>query len=397
MSETLNRLLPSFIQTAKTVVGRSEPPEIVVSPYRFNPLGAHVDHQGGDVLARTIDQYTMIAFWPVEHSSAVTLHSAMDVGAPTQFSPGEQNSAVNWIRYAEAAMATLAQYHTISKGFIGYVDGTLIGAGLSSSASVILAYLTALAHVNDIKLDNRALIELSRIVENTHMGLNNGVQDQMSIAFGRASTLVRLDMNRRSATHLPDPTEHHRVQWYLCYSGFSRELISSGFNTRVQECRDAAGRLHGAAQTLGDVPSDAADEASVNALPPHLAGRARHYFSETARVAAGSTAWKAGEFQTFGQLMNESCRSSIHDYESGSEPLIKLHHLALETQGVYGSRFSGGGYGGCLIMLVDSDNASQRMDALFDRYLSVYPEKQGLARMVLTASEDSVRVLTSQP
>ena len=392
-SGTLNRLMPRFVSTACSVVGRHEPPEIVVSPYRFNPLGAHVDHQGGDVLARTIDQYTMIAFWPTPQSSTVTLHSALDADAIAQFIPGEQHSTANWMRYAEAAMATLAQHYQLRTGLTGYVDGTLIGAGLSSSASVILAYLTALAHVNEIQLDQPALIELSRVVENTHMGLNNGVQDQMSIAFGQSNALVRLHMETRSATPLPDPANRDSVNWYLCYSGFSRELISSGFNTRVQECREAATQLSPQAHTLGDVNRGLATTDAINALPTQLAGRARHYFSETTRVAAGATAWTTGDFLTFGQLMNESCRSSINDYESGSEPLIQLHQLALDTPGVYGSRFSGGGYGGCLIMLVDNDDAERHMQTLFDRYLRLHPDKKGLARLVRTESEDSVRVL----
>lgn len=396
MSDTLNQLLPTLRQTAKSVLGRQASPDIVVSPYRFNPLGAHVDHQGGDVLARTIDQYTVIAYWPLEASNRVILHSAFDPTVVADFSTGEQESSANWIRYAEAAMATLAQRYPITTGLEGYVDGTLIGAGLSSSASVILAYLTALAHVNGITLQSSELIELCRIVENTHMGLNNGVQDQMSIAFGQSNTLVRLHMAQRTATHLPDPADRQRVEWYLCYSGFSRELISSGFNTRVSECREAARLLDASAQTLGDVPAEKADDASLQTLPPELAGRARHFFSETARVHSGAQAWTEGDYSAFGHLMNQSCHSSIHNYECGSEPLIRLHQLALDTHGVLGSRFSGGGYGGCLIMLVDSTGADEQMSMLFERYLRLYPEKEGVARMVRTDSENSVRVLSSQ-
>ena len=303
-------------------------------------------------------------------------------------------------RYARAAVAVLDAHvlantgTPLRRGLLGVVRGTLVSAGLSSSASVVLAYLSALAAVNDLALDEGTLVELVRRVENEHLGLANGVQDQMSIVFGRERALSRLDVDAVEATHLDDPPTVDAVRWLLCYSGVSRELAAgSDFNTRVAECREAAALLEAGAARLGEVSPGRRGEAALAALPATLGRRARHVFTEIQRVALGAEAWRHGDWRFFGELMDASCASSIEQYESGSEWLIALHAIARETPGVLGSRFSGGGYGGCLVMLVERDAAETAAAALLARYLGRYPDRRGLARTFVATPERGVRVL----
>jgi len=336
----------------------SEAPQIVVSPYRFNPLGAHIDHQGGTVLARTLNQYSIGAYYPSGDTSVQIVSASLPEHAALNFQLGDAPTGPNWHRYAMAsALAFWRWAGSQGLGVAGIklvVQGTLIGAGLSSSASIILAYLAALADVNKLTLSPAVLVELCRQVENEHMGLNNGVQDQMSVVFGQQGALSSLNVDAVSVDYWANPSSVHEVSWLVCYSGFSRELITSGFNDRVSECAAAANRLSASAHRLGDVPHSARSEESIAALPRALAKRARHVYSEMQRVHDAQDIWLRGDWQGFGRLMNASCRSSIDDYECGSEPMHQLHETALTTGGVFGSRFSGGGYGGCLIMLVDS-------------------------------------------
>ena len=375
----------------------------VISPYRINPLGAHVDHQGGPVLAQTIDQYTVISFQP-RTDGRCTLRSLhppwRDDRVEFRFNPSDTGDAdplqsQSWARYAQAAATALHQSHACDRGFDAVVAGTLIGTGLSSSASVVLAYLTALAHSNKQTLDNGALIELSRQVENDYMGLANGIQDQMSIVHGRADGLVHLDVNTREATTVPTPAQTSEpFCWSLIYSGFSRELVNSGFNTRVAECREAARLLAADASVLGEVPLAQRSDSHIAALPASLGLRARHFFSEIARVERGRDAWASGDIKTFGKLMNASCDSSINQYQSCSEPMQYLHELALTTPGVYGSRFGGGGYGGCLIMLCDPQQADTASEAVLQRYLQRHPDRQGMARCIRATAVDGIRLHT---
>lgn len=381
-------------QKIKTLFGRADEPAVVVSPYRINPLGAHIDHQGSSVLARTIDQYTILAFYPL-NSSRIVLHCDNGEKADTAaaFDIGNNDSEENWIRYAMASASSVAGLSPNINGFSGLVYGSLVGAGLSSSASVILAYIGGLAHVNEIKLTNAELVELARQVENEYMGLNNGIQDQMSIVFGRDNALSLLHMESTTATYIDDPANINEVCWVICYSGFSRELVSSGFNDRVRECREAATLLDASAEHLGQVGTEYRSENHIANLPAHLGRRVKHVYGETLRVTQGCTAWQAGNWTEFGQLMNQSCHSSISNYECGSEAMIDLHNIALEQPAIYGSRFGGGGYGGCLNMLVQREKAESVKEQVLEQFVERYPEKRDVAKSFIASAENNARLI----
>lgn len=363
----------------------------VVSPYRISPIGAHVDHQGGAVLGRTIDQYTVMAY-VVADSAEISFHVPTLNPSTYTFTPDDPMPESGWGRYAHAAAKALHRHQALQRGIRGNVIGTLLGAGLSSSASVILAYLHALADANGIVLTSAEYVELARQVENEFLGLNNGIQDQTAISFGNAKALLHMNNVERIVTPIADAGNVDKVCFLLAYSGFSRELLGSGFNNRVAECREAAALLHAGATVLGDVPMELRNDDRLAALPDHLARRARHYFGEVARVEAGRAAWAAGDWVDFGRNMNQSCYSSINYYESGSQPLVDLHTIASGIDGVYGSRFSGGGYGGCLIMLVERAKADAIGEAVLSSYLDIYPEKSKIAKVFVAGFEAGVRV-----
>jgi len=383
----------SHTTAAQLAFGMASEPTRIVSPYRINPLGAHVDHQGGPVLAKTIDQNTLLSFWPTEEAN-IEIVTAASHWKPNriQFNAGDAGEEQTWIRFAQASAAAFKCHYGIRRGMKAYVEGSLLGAGLSSSASVVLAYLFALSQCNGIEPSKQDLIELSRRVENDHMGLKNGIQDQMSIVFGNKNALTLLDVVAVEATEIPDAPNINDIQWLLCYSGFSRELVNSGFNTRVGECQAAATLLDKSARTLGMVKTDYRHASNLAKLPDHLAKRARHFYSEINRVQDGADAWRTGNWHAFGELMNQSCLSSITQYESGSQPLIDLHEIASECRGVYGSRFCGGGYGGCLLILSDAHHSDDIKHAMLDEYLKKYPTKNNEAQILVTHADACVRV-----
>jgi len=389
----LDDLVTLVSAKAQSLFGHAEEPVVIVSPYRMNPLGAHIDHQGGSVLARTINQYSILAFYP-STTSRIVLHS--DIGdtidKATAFEIGTVRSQENWVRYAMASAACVGCDIDNACGFTGLVYGSRVGAGLSSSASVILAYVSALAHTNGLSLSNAQLVNIVRQVENNHMGLNNGIQDQMSVVFGQRKALSLLNMDAISTEYISDPKSINDVCWVICYSGFSRELVSSGFNDRVRECREAAALLDSSATHLGEVAEQYRTEEALQALPDNLRLRAKHVYSEMRRVFDGAGAWQAGDWVLFGDLMNRSCDSSINSYQCGSQPMIDLHRIALDEPGVFGSRFGGGGYGGCLAMLTKRSEADAVKINVLNSFLQRYPEKQGRASTFIAQAEDNVRL-----
>ncbi|MDJ0753345.1 MAG: galactokinase family protein [Ardenticatenaceae bacterium] len=363
---------------------------VAVAPYRIAPLGAHVDHQGGLVLGASIDDYSILAFEP-EAKKGLTLRTDRFEHAVTADFES-LGSPIGWGRYAKGAIYALQQQRPLLIGIRGFVTGGLIGAGLSSSASVGLAYLLALAAVNEILLTNEELVELDRVIENEYLGLNNGVQDQTMITYARADSLVYQDTGRRQVTYVPHPSNLNEAAWLVVYSGFNRELTASGFNDRVAQCREAARLLDPAAKILSSIP--AADFfARRQELPEVLGRRAAHYFTEVARVAEGVERWRAGDWPGFGRLMNQSCHSSITQYESGSRPIIDLHEITSAQPGVWGSRFCGGGYGGCVVALVERNQVEEAEEAILERFLAQYPETEGIATAREVQMEGGPRIV----
>jgi galactokinase/galacturonokinase len=181
-----------------------------------------------------------------------------------------------------------------------------------------------------------------------------------------------MDTIMASVTPIPDPASREFV-WIVAYSGVSRELTRSGFNVRVEECRQAASLLKDGARKLSDIPPEFFEENRMN-LPENLRKRATHFYTEVDRVQQGAEAWKQSNLEKFGQLMNQSCASSINNYESGSEILIELHELIGSTKGIYGSRFSGGGYGGCVVALAEGDSSESACMEIAEKFRANHPE-----------------------
>lgn len=342
-------------------------------PYRLVPLGAHVDHQGGAVLGRTISAGTALAYMPLEQPEVRLLSGEFD--DTVVFTLGDPVQPGHWGRYAQAAALALATDHTLTCGLAGVVLGLLLGAGLGSSASVGLAYLSALADVNGLTLSDCELVALDYRLEHDILGLDNGIADQSVILLGADDALTRIDTRHRAAERVPDPPAVAGTGWLVADSGVRRELTAgSAFNQRVAECRAAAQWLDPAATVLSDVPA-ATFAARATDMPDPLRGRAAHYYGEQTRVAEGAAAWAQGDVAAFGRLMDDSCRSSIEQYGSGHRATIALHNLMSGAPGVYGSRFSGGGYGGCVVGLVEGSQADEAAAFVLNEYRQQFPDQ----------------------
>eukprot|EP00252_Welwitschia_mirabilis_P006205 TRINITY_DN17002_c0_g1_i2.p1 TRINITY_DN17002_c0_g1~~TRINITY_DN17002_c0_g1_i2.p1 ORF type:complete len:186 (+),score=36.97 TRINITY_DN17002_c0_g1_i2:217-774(+) len=109
-------------------------------------------------------------------------------------------------------------------------------------------------------------------------------------------------------------------------------------------------------------------------LPENIARRAEHYFSENRRALRGIAAWSTGDLEEFGKLMSQSGLSSIENYECGCEPLIHLYNILVKAPGVYGARFSGAGFRGCCVALVDDKLADVAASFVQEEYMKVQPQ-----------------------
>ncbi len=269
--------------------------------------------------------------------------------------------------------------------------------GLSSSASAGLAYLKALAHINGIELTGDDYVDLDRRIENDYLKLQNGILDQTSIVHGKRDNLLYIDTRTGNTELYAKPEKGADFKILIVYSGIPRELTSSGFNIRVEECAKAAGFLGlmggvRSAKILSDVPASVFRENSTR-LPEELRRRAAHYYGEVERVKRGVVAWNEGDIEEFGALMNESCESSFSNYESGSPELKSLQQIISSTKGVYGSRLNGGGYGGSLTAFVRTSFTKESAAGILKQYTNEYPETEGSAAVYFAESDDGMRLL----
>jgi galacturonokinase len=370
---------------------------VIASPYRICPLGAHIDHQGGSVLGMTINAFTLMAFIPAKNG-VVRLRSRNYPGTVTfDIADIAESTGSFWGVYPRAAVLALQEKYNIKHGISGLVDGMLPGCGLSSSASVLLAYLHALADVNSLEIEPWEFVQLTHQAEKKYIGLNNGILDQTSIVFGKKGYLLHIDTVGEKVTYLAEGLGEDNYRIIVAFSGHSRELTTSGYNSRVDECRMAAQKL---SQLAGRVPSELLSGVAQedfnrfgDELETNLAKRSKHYFSESQRVTDGVLAWQRNSIEEFGRLMNESCRSSMEQYECGIQPICDLQQIVSSTEGVLGSRFMGGGFGGCVVGLVQPDHAAVAINNIRDSYQKLHPEVGEQANVYLARSSDGVRFI----
>jgi len=370
---------------------------VVVSPYRISPLGAHIDHQGGPVLGMTINTGSLLAFIP-NHERKVRLYSINYPGVVEFSIENIKNPRRDdWGRYAMGAAKVIQEHMPIEVGFTGAITGSLPASGLSSSASVGLAYLKALAYANNCILSNEDYVVLDSEIENKYLKLQNGILDQSSIVYGKKNRMLYIDTvsGEVTAHSKTESTEGFKI--LILYSGLKRELTSTGFNTRVEACRKTAGLLGlmgglNSAKTFSDIPEEVCFSQQKR-LPEDIKHWAIHYFSEAGRVKEGIKAWDTGDLEQFGSLMNESSRSTLQNYENGSPQIRYLFERTISQDRVYGAAINGGGYGGCVVVFVSNEFSENSALEILSAYTKKYPELKDKAQAYFTELDEGLRLL----
>ena len=366
-------------------------------PYRVCPLGAHVDHQLGIVTGFAIDKGTVFDFFASDDCS-VEVYSENFEGAAVGDLNEDYERQYIWADYLFGAAFVLKKSYQIERGVKGIVSGAILGGGLSSSASVILTYLKALAYVNGINLTSQELINLAIEVERSFIGVNVGKLDQSCEVFARKNHLLYLDTKTDSSRLIKIPSDMPDFEIAVIFSGVERKLAGSAYNTRVDECKAASYALKAfshleygkfADSCLRDVPYGIYVQ-NKDRLPENWAKRAGHFYSETERVKKGIKAFANADLKEFGRLIFESGRSSIENYETGSAELKALHTIMEQTDGIYGGRFSGAGFNGCAMAIIDPAKKEQIEENIRRKYLALFPELKDKFTITFCRTADGI-------
>ena len=377
---------------------QQDPSGISFCPYRICPIGAHSDHQYGKITGLAIDKGIHIAYRP-KTSGIVELRSLQfRKRAQWHVNSVPEQKQNDWADYLRGATQALAKRYPLKTGICGVIEGSLPIGGLSSSAAVIIAFLSALCKVNNLHLSEHEMIMTALSAENDYVGVSCGKLDQSCEVYSKKDHLLYLDTRDDSYELIPTHPDMKPYKIAIFFSGLERTLAGSKFNMRVDECRSAgyalkafAGMEYGKFNEtfLRDVPYEVFQE-HKHRLPENWRKRAEHWYTEFQRVQKGAEAWRRGDIEAFGKLSFESGYSSIYNYETGSPELKELYEIMTRTDGIYGGRFSGAGFKGCCMALIDPAFEESIIRNVTEQYLKAFPELKGKYSAHICHSADGV-------
>lgn len=379
---------------------RKSPDAVAFCPYRICPIGAHSDHQHGKITGLAIDKGISFAYHPKRNGVVELASLQFDKRAQFHIRGVPERRQMDWADYLRGATLELSQRYTLSTGLCGVIEGSLPIGGLSSSAAVTIVFLSALCKVNGITLEPVEMITMAMAAENNYVGVSCGKLDQSCEIYSRKDHLLYLDTLDDSYELIPTPASMPPYEIAIFFSGVERTLAGSKFNMRVDECRSAAyalkafsGMEYGkfAETHLREVPRSVYDEYK-DRLPDTWRRRAEHWYTEFDRVEKGAEAWRRGDLKEYGRLSFESGRSSIYNWETGSPELKALYEIMERTDGIYGGRFSGAGFKGCCMALIDPSFRGFILEKVEKEYLAQFPELNGHYGAYICHSSDGVEL-----
>lgn len=345
-----------------------DPAILVRAPGRVNLLGAHVDYNEGWVMPAAIDRAVWLAAGDVGGDtvtvSALDMDEEADFSLSTLSAPDDKVKEIRWIDYPRGvAWALQRSGYSVPAIEAVLASDVPIGAGVSSSAAVEVAFISAWESLGQMQLSGLEKAQIGQRAENEYVGVASGIMDQFASLHGAEDHLILLDC--RTLEHeliaLPAGTA-----FLVADSGVRRELAGSKYNERRRQCEEAVTVLQTYLphiRALRDVsPEDF--ELYAHRLPIEVRRRARHVIEECTRVLDGARLLGEGDVVAFGALIRRSHASSRDLYEVSIPELDVLAAAAWQAQGCYGARLTGAGFGGCVVALVDAQAAASVAQAM---------------------------------
>lgn len=350
------------------------------APGRVNLVGGHTDYNDGFVLPVAIDHRTAVAA-RARDDDVVRVHSVeFEETATFDCSNLDPPETVEWVDYVKGVVAEL---RTLDDGGVGEVTGADLvvgggvprGAGLSSSAALELAVGGALVAAFDLDIDRRTLADVAWRAETGFVGLDCGIMDQYAVALCEADAALFLDCRDRSTELVP--FEGERARLVVVDTNVEHELVDSAYNDRVRECARGVDLLGDCLDTKIESLRNVSPEAfaaHADELPDPVRRRCRHVVTENERVRDAASALRGDDVETLGKRMFASHESLRDDYEVSCDELDLVVDVARETDGVYGARLTGAGFGGSVVALV----APEVIESFETAVRHEYPERTGV-------------------
>jgi galactokinase len=362
-------------------------PQLTVrSPGRVNLIGEHTDYNDGFVFPMAIEPEVRIACRG-RSDGKIRLASTIQPGQMVEFSiEGRvERGEPKWSNYARGVVAQLLAAGIPLTGMDAFISNTLpVGGGLSSSAALEVGIARALLALGGLDMDLSRMARLCQKAEHEYALVPCGIMDQTIVAGGRAGHAMLLDCRDLSKRFIPLDADELRV--VIVNSMVKHELSGGQYAQRRQQCEQGAAhfaKTKPSVRALRDVTPAEVEEARP-ALSDVVYRRCRHVVGENLRTTEAARLLEARQYENVGQLMVQSHNSLRDDYEVSCPELDFLVEQSMTVKGVYGARMTGGGFGGCIVALVQP----RAVEALIEQVHKTYPQRfhKAPAAFVTTAT-----------
>lgn len=341
----------------------AEPDGVWAAPGRVNIIGEHTDYNGGFVLPIALAQHTVAAVRRRDDNVVRVASTSMDDGAVVTLDLTDVTAGgdYGWAAYVVGVGWAASQRDLPVAGLDIALDSNVpVGAGLSSSAALSCVIARAWSELLDWKLDDETVADLGRDAENKIAGAPTGLMDQLASVCGQESHAMQIDTRGVTITQLPFDLPAAGLSLLVIDSRTEHSHADGEYAERRQSSHEAALRL--GVHDLRDVPLESL-ATTLDKLPPLLRRRARHVVTDSARVEQTADLLLAGDdLRRIGPLLNDSHASMRDDYEI-TVPSVDTLQEAAVAAGAHGARMTGGGFGGCVIALVDQQDAARIADS----------------------------------
>lgn len=344
------------------------PSWLAAAPGRVNLIGEHTDYNDGFVLPMAIDRYAVLAGGPAAAAAKFRAHS-LELDETREFRANDPGGRKNgdWTNYLRGVVdGCKANGLWAGPLDLALISSVPVGAGLSSSAALEVAMATLLEAATGKKLGRKNKALIAQQAEHDYAGVPCGIMDQFASSLCREDQLMLLDC--RSAVPAMVPFTDPDIAVLIINSNVSHELTDGEYAERRSQCEEVAEQM--SLSALRDASMKQLDAARAQ-LDDVLYRRARHVISENVRTLEAADACRAGQWKKVGELMVDSHFSLRDDFEVSCPELDLLVDLALEIdqeQGMFGSRMTGGGFGGCTVSLARKDVAADIGRMIADTY-----------------------------
>lgn len=365
------------------------------APGRVNLIGEHTDYNGGHVFpcALTIGTYACVRKREDESIRFYSLNFPESGIIETNLSDLVPNEAAGWTNYPKGVIWTFKQKgFELKSGFDVLIYGNIpTGSGLSSSASLEVLtglFLRDIYGFSQISMVDIAL--MGQYAENKFCGMNCGIMDQFASAMGKKDHAIFLDTNSLEYEYAPLQLGDAKI--VIVNSKVKHSLVDSAYNDRRRESESGLKELQKelSIETLGDLTEEEFEANQHLIKDPVWKKRAKHAVYENQRTIRAMEALRQGKIDEFGRLMNDAHVSLRDDYEVSCPEIDFLVDLAQKTEGVIGSRMTGGGFGGCTVNIIE-ENA---IDNFEKTILQEYKKQIGIdAEVYITEVGDGAHVI----